>query len=142
MITALVVMVWQPHAVRTYQAVCWKQEQLVVRVLTAEAGEGAFGGSAAGVCGDMWRTPSVKGLRTLQDELGLMRSDLRSRTSPARQRLLTLVCVSSSLGSPRAPGSVSQAGLTLASPHLFQASILDLHSGALSMGKHFVNLYR
>uniref|UniRef100_A0A8C5THA1 2-oxoglutarate and iron dependent oxygenase domain containing 3 n=1 Tax=Malurus cyaneus samueli TaxID=2593467 RepID=A0A8C5THA1_9PASS len=25
---------------------------------------------------------------------------------------------------------------------LFQASILDLHSGALSMGKHFVNLYR
>lgn len=26
--------------------------------------------------------------------------------------------------------------------HLFQASILDLHSGALSVGKHFVNLYR
>lgn len=25
---------------------------------------------------------------------------------------------------------------------LFQASILDLHSGALSVGKHFVNLYR
>lgn len=28
-----------------------------------------------------------------------------------------------------------------ASPVL-QASILDLHSGALSVGKHFVNLYR
>lgn len=26
--------------------------------------------------------------------------------------------------------------------HLSQASILDLHSGALSVGKHFVNLYR
>lgn len=25
---------------------------------------------------------------------------------------------------------------------LSQASILDLHSGALSLGKHFVNLYR
>ncbi|KAK2497705.1 hypothetical protein MC885_014953 [Smutsia gigantea] len=46
------------------------------------------------------------------------------------------------LGSTRAPGSVSQAGLTLAPLHLFQASILDLHSGALSVGKHFVNLYR
>ncbi|XP_014805606.1 PREDICTED: 2-oxoglutarate and iron-dependent oxygenase domain-containing protein 3-like [Calidris pugnax] len=27
-------------------------------------------------------------------------------------------------------------------PHVDKASILDLHSGALSLGKHFVNLYR
>lgn len=31
---------------------------------------------------------------------------------------------------------------THAHTRLFQASILDLHSGALSVGKHFVNLYR
>uniref|UniRef100_A0A5F9C6W1 2-oxoglutarate and iron dependent oxygenase domain containing 3 n=1 Tax=Oryctolagus cuniculus TaxID=9986 RepID=A0A5F9C6W1_RABIT len=40
--------------------------------------------------------------------------------------------------------SIAEKGLSLGGSHggAFQASILDLHSGALSVGKHFVNLYR
>lgn len=64
------------------------------------------------------------------------------------------ICPVSTLGPPALKPSIPpltqgerrtdlQAPATLVlCAHLFQASILDLHSGALSVGKHFVNLYR